>query len=494
VPGTVNGLDYNQITNKPIRGAVVQLVSTTSNAILATSTTSDTGAYSLAWAGTDTVIVRVQARTLTPAIQVEDNTSMDALWTAQSGTITYANTSITGRDLVATLGWGGNSYTGPRVSAAFSVLDNCLTASRAMLAARPQLVLPPLIANWSPNNTLQNGNVAAGQIGSSFWDGTELYLVGQENVDTDEFDTHTICHEWGHYFEGSLSRSDSPGGTHSDGDLLTPSLAFGEGYGYGIAAVVLWPATLNVDSLGPQQADGSGAYDVETIPAAMDPTPGWYSELTIAGLLLDLFDDTPGEAGDQVALGLGPIIDVLTGPQRTGPARTTIFSFLHYLKQANPAQAAAIDALAAPSIAPVIDEWGSNETNNGGANYHLPAYNLIAIGGAPVVVTLHGTLGGIPLTAQSNKLPANRFFRVTGNGAQVTVNATTAVPPGMANDHDIVVNVYLGATEVATANALQSGTETLNFVSQANATYVIQITDLGNLNGTYTATVSVTSP
>jgi hypothetical protein len=56
-----------------------------------------------------------------------------------------------------------------------------------------------------------------------------MFLLGKEDVDTDEFDTHVVVHEWGHYFESAVSRSDSPGGNHALGDLLDARLAFGEG-------------------------------------------------------------------------------------------------------------------------------------------------------------------------------------------------------------------------------------------------------------------------
>ena len=487
VAATVNGLNYAQITKKPIRGAVVQLITQANNAIVATSATTETGTFSLAYSGTGSVIVRVLAQTTTPPIQVEDDTAGNAIWSAQSPAIDFNNVSVTGQDLIAPLGWDTtvmpNKYTGNRVSGAFSILDVIYTASTAVTTARPLTVLPTCKIRWSPNS------VATG----SFYNGSEIVIVGKENVDTDEFDRHVLVHEWGHFFEDKLSRSDSPGEDHTFGDLLVPSLAFGEGYGYGLAAIILSPDVVSVDTAGPLQANGDGAWSVETPEPFAALNPGWFSETTVAALMLDLFDDTATEALDQVALGLGPILDVLTGPQRTTAARTTIFSFLHGLKQANAAAAAAIDTLVGPAISPVVDEWGSNETHDGGVPYHLPAYHQIAIGGAAVVVTLHGTAGGAPVAKQSNKLPANRFLRFTGSGAQVTVNATTTVPAGMANDHDIALFVFLGAAEVATANAVASGTETVTFASQAGVTYVIQIVDQGNLNGTFTATVAITN-
>src|SRR5690606_40072898 len=53
--------------------------------------------------------------------------------------------------------------------------------------------------------------------------GDVIYLLGAENVDTDEFDTHVILHEWAHYFEKALSRTDTIGGMHQYADYLDKS-------------------------------------------------------------------------------------------------------------------------------------------------------------------------------------------------------------------------------------------------------------------------------
>lgn len=498
VASTANGLDYANVQEKPIRKAVVQLLRQPGGEVLATGTTSDTGTWSLQWNGTGNVVVRVQALIQTPDMRVEDNTSGDALWTAQSPVIAFANKDLTGQNFTAQLGWNGTGYASDaaRVSAPFAILDTAYEAVRQILAARPALTIPPVKINWSPKNTPTGGNVALGQIGTSNYDGTEVYILGKEDVDTDEFDTFTVVHEWGHFFEAQLSRSDNPGNMHTTGDLLTPPLAFGEGYGYGLAAIVNAPNNLYADATGPRQSVGAGSFDIEQMPTNADPKPGWYSEFTIAGLLYDLYDDTPNEAGDTVALGLGPILDVLTGPQKTTQGLTSIFSFLHYLKQANAAQAAAIDATAARNISPVADIWGSTETNNAGAVYHLPVFQLVTVGGPPVTVTLHGREGGgaagVGLQgAQSNKLPANRLIRFQGTGGQITFNVTTTPPTGAPTDHDVALQPFDSGTAPGVVNGVQSGTETFSVPTENGKWYVVRIIDIGDLDGVYTATVSV---
>jgi len=88
----------------------------------------------------------------------------------------------------------------------------------------PTIEFPALELRWSVENKTQLGNRALGQIGTSAYfpeeDGGVIYLLGEEGRDTDEYDQHVILHEWGHYFEHQLSRSDSIGGLHSLNDRL----------------------------------------------------------------------------------------------------------------------------------------------------------------------------------------------------------------------------------------------------------------------------------
>lgn len=89
-----------------------------------------------------------------------------------------------------------------------------------------------LKVNWSVNNVPQSGDKARGLIRTSHFapDDNQLYILGKDGVDTDEFDTHVIAHEWGHFYQANISRSDSTGGRHGPGDVLDPRLAFGEGW------------------------------------------------------------------------------------------------------------------------------------------------------------------------------------------------------------------------------------------------------------------------
>ena len=206
-------LDFAGATERPVRNAVVRVVEGT--AVRAMTNTAADGAYALTFTalGTGSLSVQALAKTSTPSITVQDNTSGSAVWAISALAPVGGGT----RDLRATHGWNGNGFTpGTRTSGPFAILDSAYTAASAFLAARPALQFPPLAVNWSPNNTTAtNGTVEEGFLGTSYFDSevNQVFVVGKDGVDTDEYDNHVIVHEWAHYFESNLSRSDSLGRT-----------------------------------------------------------------------------------------------------------------------------------------------------------------------------------------------------------------------------------------------------------------------------------------
>jgi hypothetical protein len=333
------------------------------------------------------------------------------------------------------------------------------------------------------NNVPQDGDPTQGQIGTSHWDGTALYILGQEDVDTDEFDTHITVHEWGHYFESKLGRSDNPGGTHTFGDLKDPRLAFGEGWGNGLSAIVLYPDTTYTDTSGPGEASGF-AYDLQD-NTALDPNPGWYSESSVGHILVDVFDNDTNESFDTVALGLGPIYDVMVGGQKNTSALTTIFSFIHELKvqQNDPTLDTALDALLAEhQISSVADDFGTGETNNGGNAAFLPVYNQVDLNGAsPVTFTLSPD-------QYQNSLGDNRYFVFAGNNADVSVSLTCP-------NADFHVELYQGGVDQLGVDCVQAtGSVSTSLGSTVSGTLYVLVATGGIAGADFTSTLNLTSP
>lgn len=484
VPASDAGLDYAGTVTKPVRGATVELMAGTT--VVATTTSDASGRYAFTWpaTGPGNVAVRIKALTSQPVIRVEDNTSGDALYAMVSPVID--NNTVTTLNLNAPSGWGGTSYTGARVAAPFAILDAAYTCARAFMAERT-VTFPDLRINWSVNNRPESGNKALGQIETSHWDGNELYILGMEDTDTDEFDSQIIAHEWGHYFESKLSRSDSPGGMHGAGQVKDPRLSWGEGWATALGAIVFYPDVAYADSNGPQQAASAIYYSIED-NTAEDPNPGWYSEMSVVHVFYDLWDPaSAGEAFDGVALPLGALYDVMVGEQKTTEAFTTVFSFVDALKTNNPGAATAIDTLLAYRgvVSPVEDAIGTGETHDGGISGALPVYTILGINDPQSDLTF--TSVGSDLQLARNSLGSNRFAVFLGDGTAVTVSAATSGP-------DVLLRVFRSGQEVGQAaggaTAAISG-----FQTTAGVIYSVIVTSSDVTDGaTFAGAVRVTSP
>ena len=469
-PTTSSGLNYAALQERPVRGARIQLRSAGSDTVLAEATTGADGSFRLGPGSGGELEVVLIAESVVPPVVVQDNTDGGAVWGVSYGPLSDG----AGVTLVVPAGWLGTAYDpATRLSGPFAILDAAWASAHAFFAVR-SVVFPPLAINWSPDNRPESGDRAQGQIGTSFWDGRELFILGKQDVDTDEFDSHVVVHEWGHYFESAVSRSDSIGGSHSVGDLLDARVAFGEGWGNALSAMVLFPDSVYADSLGPRQEDGFG-YDLED--NSRDPAPGWFSESTVQTVLYDLFD-TAEDRADRVALGLGPIYDVMTGPQRSTRALTTLFSFSAGLAAVAPQASGGLDALLAQhAVAPVRDSFGSGESNDGGVVGTLPVYNVAEIDGAPITLTLLGTQPG-------NWVGQNRYVGFTGNGRSVTVSATT--------DADVALEAFDAGRSLGFSDGFFAGTESVSFATVGGQVYVVVVSGFAAA-GSYTCTLQVTA-
>lgn len=476
-----NGLDYASTFEAPVRGAVVEAIDAGGGSqVFASTETNAQGNYGLAVPADTDLFIRVKAQALRSGMPswdfaVVDNTSGDALYVLD-GAAFDSGTAATVRNLHAASGWGGASYTGARAAAPFSILDAVYESFMLVLDADPAAEFPPLELNWSPNNRTVSPVVPEdrdrGDIGTSSYVVVkgigEIYILGQADNDTDEFDRHVVAHEWGHYFEYEFSRSDSIGGPHGLGNLLDMRVAFGEGFGNAFSGMAMDDRFYR-DSMGDFQTRGF-TIDLEDNEPA---NPGWYSESSIHSILYDLFDDANDDGVDAITLGFGPLYNVLTTKQNSADELTSIFTFIPPLKEENPADADNIDALVAAQFieAVTIDELGSTETNDAGNNGGdvLPVYVPISIGaGNNVDICSIDQYGSI------NKLSNARFliFTVSAPGLY-TFTATGA----QGTDPDFVLH-QAGIIDVADGSA--SGLET--FSRQLDpGDYVLEIYEFRNI-------------
>jgi hypothetical protein len=437
-----NGLNFDAIGLMPVRQATIQLLDAGTDAVLDETVTDDTGDYELTVDASTTVFVRVRAelrRSGGPSWDVEVRDNVTAAPTPPplgqrplyvlDGSDFDSGTGDQVRDITATTGWGGSTYTGTRAAAPFAILDAVYDGMLLVLAEDPQVEFEPLDVFWSVNNTATAGepqDIDAGELGTSFYrSDNNLFLLGMDGVDTEEFDDHVIVHEWGHYFEDTMSRSDSIGGAHALGDELDMRVAFGEGFATAYSGMAL-NGTLYCDSLGPAQGSGFGI-DIENQAAG---TPGWFNEISVTTLLYDLWD-TAADGADTGSIGFGPIYDVMTGAQATTPAFTSIFSFAAALKAGQPASAPLIDALlqSVDIVASGITLYADGETNGGQVAVDvLPVYTTVVPDGGIINICSNSQFDS---GADGNKLSEHRFLRMTidtPSAYAFSIVTTTEIP------------------------------------------------------------------
>ena len=463
---TTNGLDYAATTQTPAPGITVEAQSATGT-VLATDITDVNGDYSFTVdPNTDLRIVAkaemVQTTGAQWDVQVIDNTSSNALYQLV-GAVSSSGASDSTRNLNAESGWGGSSYTSSRDAAPFAILAPIYTSIQKIVAIDSDVVFPPTRFNWSVSNRAANGNLANGEIGTSSYRGNgQIYILGDANQDTDEYDTHVVVHEWGHYFEDQLSRSDSVGGPHSGGQRLDPRVAMGEGFGNALSGIMTDDPFYR-DSNGSQQAGGF-SINVETNRPA-----GWFDESTVQSVLYDIYDAADD---DTLSLGLAPIYEVFTADAyRQQPVFTTIFSFLSELRSQQAGSAAAIDTFAATRGINSTAPDGAGETNDGSTPTSLPVYKDVTVGGGAVQICSNDNNG------EFNKLSNRDYLKFTATAGSHTLTMTRSTGAA-SRDPDFIV--FKNGAVVARAESVPAESETTTVTLTAGE-HVIDAYDFLNL-------------
>jgi hypothetical protein len=450
-----NGLNFSNIQLRPIRQATIELIDASSDAVLDSGVTDDSGGFALSVDADTEVFLRLRAELKAAGgpswdVDVRDNTSQIQLALAQrplyvlDGADFNAGTANSTRDMTAATGWNAStsSYSGMRAAAPFAVLDTIHQSMLLLLAEDPQLAFAPLDVFWSVNNSPTGSppdGQDTGEIGTSFYlSGSGLFLLGAAGSDTEEFDDHVIAHEWGHYFEDTLSRSDSVGGAHGIGDQLDMRVAFGEGWATALSGMALD----NPNYCDTFEAGGSAGFRIGIESPGGIGTPGWYNELSVMKIVYDLWDDVVAD-DDGMSIGFGPIYDVMTGEQANTPAFTSIFSFAEALKRLYPQHAAFVDErLEAENItAGGITPYGDTEANQGpnGEPDVLPVYTAVVPDGSTINICSNSQFDrdGSGLIADGNKLSEYRFLRMTLNtAARLDVEIVTNPIETGADDPD----------------------------------------------------------
>lgn len=163
--------------------------------------------------------------------------------------------------------------------------------------------------------------------------------------DRDDYDDDIILHEYGHFIVHNFSRDSSPGGVHFLNDHTQDiRLSWSEGWAtFFSSAVRNNPKNVDVNFAGP----ANFSFSIESNSLLYPPdNPGLLensaiyttSEIAVASVLWDIFDDINESQFDNLSIGFGPIWDVLKSwqPLSTLPTWITMEAFWDSFRQVRP--------------------------------------------------------------------------------------------------------------------------------------------------------------
>jgi len=259
-------------TPVPARGVSVAVIDDASGSTLATSTTDDTGTYSLAFAtfGGEAVHVLASA-TSTLATRPITVLRLDNRIHGFGGATFGAGVAAT-QDVLVTIASGE--------AQAFNVFDQMVIGFDRLQAVYADPSPPPLKIVWEKGND-----------DGTYYFEHAIHLLGDVS-DDDGFDDTVMLHELGHYVEDVEGRTDSPGGSH-DGTPTDPRLAWSEGWAtYWALAVRDQPIYMDTNAGGGFNQNA----DIEVVKANAGGAIGQdVSEDMVAEILWDMGDAPSGD-------------------------------------------------------------------------------------------------------------------------------------------------------------------------------------------------------
>lgn len=283
-----------EIRQAPAAGFVVQLLST-GGSVVVEQNTDDDGRFEVAASaqpGTQ-LAVRVLARAqyLEQSTVVRDRTASAAIYSIRSDfTIDDVDGARYDFDMVAT----ADLPVGGAFNIAAVIYDTWGTMPDLATDSQPEITYA-----WQPGLSWSCG---------SCYSRNRVQLGGQLE-DPDEYDDDIIRHEFGHFWVEHFSDDDSPGGSHRD-RLVEPTLAWGEGVAYFLAAV--WGGNgwyvdnfegdrrlvdheeVTVDGGSSDNLRGTSGGDIDDL----------LREEVVSGMLWDAYDvASPAEPFDVLSLG-----------------------------------------------------------------------------------------------------------------------------------------------------------------------------------------------
>ena len=514
VPLTQFGLDYSNIVTLPVRGLIVEAVAAENNScttnVVAATLSNGNGDYGLVVSPNQAVCIQVRAQLYRDSslagagwhIQLTDNTQNNAPYYLLDNRVATPN-DLPVRDLLAGSGSEGSSgnYTQSRAAAPFAILDVACEAIDTVIAVDSTVKLPLLYFHWSTNNTpsepLDNNGLAEGDIGGAFYKQTQIlrsseivstinqiYLLGDEDINTDEYDSHVISHEFAHYLSANLGRYDARGGSHILNQRLDMRLAFEEGWADAFSGMVLENATPNLAEEASSYRDSSGINQTNVFRFSLDrnnqAAKGWYSESSVYSIFYNLFDDDNDGISDQLSLGFAGIYQTIGNSLfNESDAFISIYTFINSLKQLSGNDFAIDTLVAAEDFESINSDFGVGEdisNNDVSTNDDVVAVYTPLQLDTPVRLCSTDDFGTI------NKLINYQFlsFNALENKTYSVRVTPVAIGPSVILGKP-VFEIYRRG-KLQTTRTASSGGDELSFTTNLNGVYTMTLADANNID------------
>ncbi|MEL6323501.1 MAG: hypothetical protein AAFQ84_04655, partial [Pseudomonadota bacterium] len=419
----------------------------------------------------------LQTTGATWSVPVRDNTNGNALYVL-AGSLTNSGTADSVRDLNAPSGSNGVDFTSERTAGPFAILDEILDSLQLVESVAPTQAFPDFQVFWSVNNVPADGEIADGEINSSsFTTGSSvgnvptILILGDMESDTDEYDEHVVTHEFGHYFETLVSRSDTIGGSHSLSSILDSRLAWSEGWANAVAAMITDDPIYIDSNFG---SNGGFAFNVELNSLGQTAgSNGWYGEASIQSIVYDIFDSA-NDGADTISAGFAPIFNTFSDPDfLESDAPITIFSWIDVLRTQPGISATAIDALLSVQDINGVGPFGDGETNDGGIPSGLPVVQTVTIGGGPIEICSTDDEGTF------NNLGVRTLIRLNVATAGNLTFTMERVSGDFGRDPDFLIFAQGDFVNIADSAATDIEQEVI-FLSPND--YIIEALDFNNLD------------
>lgn len=447
------GLDYANTQAKPARGITIEIRDDGDELLGTTQTDADGKASVLVDAG-QVVKVRALAKleSTNPfswEVSVRDNTDLNRLY-AIEGQLNVVDAAGETRRLHASSGWNGSFYSATRSAGPFAILDSIYTGLHRLQLAGLNQNLSPLTIFWSEKNTTAEGDVTLGEIGTSYFSSNQIYLLGDADVDTDEYDKHVILHEWTHFLERALSRFDNIGGDHSQLEKMDMRLAFSEGFANAWSGILM-DDVIYKDALGASQSTGFFI----NLADKSQSLRGWYSEGSVGAIVYNYYLT----AINGPEANLIELLNSFTSTEyKSSSYLSSIFLFSSIMQaQSSAGFATWVDLLKEQNINS-ISASGEGEVNAGGYAEVLPVYKKLSL------VTPSVSLCSTNRFGNQNHLGNFQFVHLAiQNPRRFTIQAN-AINQNIQSDPDIYL--YSAGINIYSARSAQENTESFSLFLQ----------------------------